>query len=435
MNEFGPQAVEPGNDQSDNPQVETMRTMFGTPRLLLAPVMRGADADQVIADPRIAIIDDEPSTVKAVKKHLKLVGYRQFFTTSEASEAMSLIAKEHPDVILLDILMPTVSGLEILEAIRQHERFLDLPVIILTAANDRETRLRALRLGATEFLGKPVDTVELETRLRNVLVMKAHQDRLKNYAWELELEVAVRSAELAEAHKQVVRCLARVGEYRDNETGNHVLRVGLVAEIIARRLGLSREFCGRIREAAALHDIGKVGVPDAVLLKPGKLDPVEFAVMKDHCRKGWNVCLPQSDAPVRPSASASNSPILEMAASIAYTHHEKWDGSGYPCGLRGEDIPIEGRITAVADVFDALTHARPYKPALSIEESLQILKEERGTHFDPRVLDAFFENLDEILDVYRHHADTPVDTGAKVSEASFLPLPVVPTSDDCPSTA
>lgn len=435
MNARESQTAPPDNAPSASSQVETLRTMFGTPRLLLAPVLRGANADQVIVDPRIAIIDDEPSTVKAVKKHLKLVGYRQFFTTSDASQAMPLIAAERPDVVLLDILMPAVSGLEVLEAIRSHEQFVDLPVIILTAANDRETRLKAIRLGATEFLGKPLDTVELETRLRNVLFMKAHQDRLKNYAWELELEVAVRSAELAEAHKQVVRCLARVGEYRDNETGNHVLRVGLVAEIIARRLGLSREFCGRIREAAALHDIGKVGVPDAVLLKPGKLDAVEFTVMKDHCRKGWNVCLPQSDAPVMPTAIASNSPILEMAASIAYTHHEKWDGSGYPGGLRGEDIPIEGRITAVADVFDALTHARPYKAAMSIEESLRILKEERGTHFDPRVLDAFFASLEEVLDVYRHHADAPVDAGAQVTEASFLPLPITPTAGDCPTTA
>lgn len=417
MNVFNVQSGETGYEVPADSPVETMRTMFGTPRLLLAPVLRGAAADQVIVDPRIAIIDDETSTVKAVKKHLQLVGYRQFFTTSDASQAMGLIAQERPDVVLLDILMPTMSGLEVLEAIRRHEPFLDLPVIILTAASDRETRLKALRLGATEFLAKPLDTVELETRLRNVLIMKAHQDRLKNYAWELELEVAVRSAELAEAHKQVVRCLARVGEYRDNETGNHVLRVGLVAEILARRLGLPREFCGRIREAAALHDIGKVGVPDAVLLKPGKLDPVEFTVMKDHCRKGWNVCLPQGEAPAPPppkarheAASVGNSPILELAASIAYTHHERWDGTGYPCGLRGEEIPIEGRITAVADVFDALTHARPYKAAFSVEESLRILQEERGSHFDPQVLDAFFDSRDEILEVYRTHADlTPND--------------------------
>lgn len=433
MTAFESPADQPAENPPGNPQIETMRTMFGTPRLLLAPVQRGANFDQVIVDPRIAIIDDEPTTVKAVKKHLKLVGYRQFFTTSDASGAMRLIAKERPDVVLLDILMPAVSGLEILEAIRTHAQFLDLPVIILTAANDRETRLKALRLGATEFLGKPVDTVELETRLRNVLVMKAHQDRLKNYAWELELEVAVRSAELAEAHRQVVRCLARVGEYRDNETGNHVLRVGLVAEIVARRLGLSSEFCGRIREAAALHDIGKVGVPDAILLKPGKLDPVEFTMMKDHCRKGWNVCMPQVDAPMLPATGSGNSLILEMAASIAYTHHEKWDGSGYPCGLRGEEIPIEGRITAIADVFDALTHIRPYKAAFSIDESVRILEEERGTHFDPRVLDAFFASIDEILDVYRHHADVPSDNGAKVTAASFPPLPIAPAPSDTPS--
>ncbi|MGQ9574422.1 MAG: response regulator, partial [Thermoguttaceae bacterium] len=231
-------------------QVQSLRVLFGAPRLALEPVLHGSSADEVISNPRIAIIDDEPINVKVVQKYLKLAGYQQFCTTTNATRAMEMIRAEQPDVVLLDIMMPGVSGLEILAELRQSERFLDLPVIILTAACDRDTKLNALRVGATEFLGKPVDAAELELRLRNVLVTKAHRDRIKNYAWELEREVAIRSAELAQAHREVIQCLAKVGEYRDNETGNHVIRVGRYAAIIAEKLGMDAEFVGRIQQAA-----------------------------------------------------------------------------------------------------------------------------------------------------------------------------------------
>jgi putative two-component system response regulator len=362
-------------------------------------------------------VDDGPINIKVVQKHLQLAGYRQFITTTDSTRAMDLICQEHPDVVLLDIMMPQVSGLEILEKLRQTEEFVDLPVIILTAANDQDTKLTALRLGATEFLEKPLDAVELQTRLRNVLTVKAHQDRLKNYAWELELEVAARSNELAQAYREVVHCLAKVGEYRDNETGNHVIRVGRYAEIIARRLGLGDDLVARIGQAAPLHDIGKVGIPDAILLKPGKLDTAEFEQMQRHCGFGKDVFItgteePKADFESHTSAgatiaSAGRSPVLVMAATIAHTHHERWDGKGYPRGLAGEDIPIEGRITAVADVFDALTSKRPYKPPFPVEKALAIIREE-GVHdrrVEPAVVDAFFAALEETLQVYREHAD------------------------------
>jgi putative two-component system response regulator len=400
-------------------QVDQIRSMFGTPRLPLEPVLHGSSADEVVSNPRIVIVDDERINIKVVQKYLTLAGYEQFFTTTEATKAMDLIQAEHPDVVLLDIMMPHVSGLEILENLRGIEQFVDLPVIILTAANDRDTKLAALRLGATEFLGKPVDSVELESRLRNVLSVKAHQDRIKNYAWELELEVAVRSTELAQAHAEVIQCLAKVGEYRDNETGNHVFRVGRYAEIIAHHLGLNKEIVGRIGQAAPLHDIGKVGIPDSVLLKPGKLDETEFQQMKEHCDYGEEVCSagprnPRSGFRSHTTAGADitktgTSPILRMAATIAHTHHEKWDGSGYPRGLAGDEIPIEGRITAVADVFDALTSHRPYKPAFSLEKSLAIIKEGKGKHFDPAVVEAFFAATDEIVSVYYEFTDVEVE--------------------------
>ncbi|MGO8749232.1 MAG: HD domain-containing phosphohydrolase [Thermoguttaceae bacterium] len=398
-------------------RVEMMRAMFGAPRPSMAPNTEGPDCDTVICNPKIAIIDDQPINIKVVQRYLKLAGYQRFFTTVEAREAAGLIRQAEPDVVLLDIMMPHVSGLDILADLRRSERFVDLPVIILTAASDKQTKLDALRLGATDFLQKPIDPVELETRLRNVLTMKAHQDRIKSHAWELEREVAIRSAELAEAYREVVQCLARVGEFRDNETGKHTLRVGRYAEIITIHLGMGKEFASRIREAAPLHDIGKVGIPDSILLKPGKLDEAEFEQMRGHSRYGRDMCA--GPAPDRGAAAASHttagqaitaetrSPILRMAAVIAHTHHERWDGAGYPRGLKGEEIPIEGRITAVADVFDALTSQRPYKPAFSLEKSTGILRAQSGTQFDPSVVDAFFAGFEQIVSVYNEYADPP----------------------------
>jgi len=411
-------ALAPLDDNAIAGQVETMRVLFGTPRLALEPVLQGSSADQVISNPRIVIVDDEPINVKVVQKYLKLAGYQQFATTTDATQALGLIRSEQPDVVLLDIMMPGISGLEILAELRRSEQFLDLPVIILTAVCDRETRLTALRTGATEFLGKPVDPVELEARLRNVLITKAHRDRIKNHAWVLEREVAIRTAELAQAHREVIQCLAKVGEFRDNETGNHVLRVGRYAAVIARRLGMEGEFVARIQQAAALHDIGKVGIPDAILLKPGKLDEIERQRMQLHCGYGRSVCASASEnadrefeshtVAGRSIASEGTSPILRMAATITYTHHEKWDGTGYPESLRGEAIPIEGRITAVADVFDALTTERPYKRAYSVDESLAIVKDQRGRHFDPQVLDAFFDVIDQITEICCEFSDPAV---------------------------
>ena len=402
-------------------QVKSMRTTFGTPRLSVAPVLNGSSADDVISNPKITIVDDEPINVKVVRKFLELAGYKRFVTTTDSRCALQLIRDEFPDVVLLDVMMPHVSGLQILEQLRQIPAFLDLPVIILTAANDAQTKVEALRLGATEFLGKPLDTVELEARLRNVLIMKAHQDRLKNHTWELELEVAARSAELAAAYQDVVECLARVGEYRDNETGNHVLRVGCYAEIIARHLHLNDEFVERIRQAAALHDLGKVGIPDSILLKPGKLDEEEFRQIKGHCVYGKDAmsiptgqheidCKFESHTSMgKMITGMAHSPVLQMAAVIAYTHHEKWNGTGYPCGLSGEDIPLEGRITAAADVFDALTSERPYKRAFSLDEALGIIRKEAGSHFDPAVVEAFFAGIEEITQVHSEFSDVTGD--------------------------
>jgi putative two-component system response regulator len=376
-----------------------------------AAVADAADVERA----RIMIVDDEPINIKVVQRHLTQAGYRNFLSTTLPVKAAEMIVANEPDVILLDIVMPIVSGLDILANIRADARLAHIPVIILTASDDRETRVQALNLGATDLLSKPVDVIELLPRVRNALLVKSHHNHLVHYAEELQRQVAERTAELTRSRLEVIHCLGRAAEYRDNETGSHVVRVGRYAGIIARRLGLTPQHVELVELAAPLHDMGKLGIPDAILLKPGKLSPDEFTAMKEHCRLGGRTFEPLSDGEWEsyrhhPSIGekildVAASPILEMAARIALSHHEKWNGQGYPTGLRGEDIPIEGRITAVADVFDALSSHRPYKPAFPPASCFAILEEGRGQHFDPRVLDAFFACREEIMVVRTELSD------------------------------
>jgi putative two-component system response regulator len=287
-------------------------------------------------------------------------------------------------------------------------------VIVLTASTSRETKQRALQLGTNDYLHKPIDYEDLTLRVRNVLLMKAFQDRLRRHAERLEEIVQRRTAELAASREEIIRCLARAGEFRDNETGNHVVRVGKYTGVIARELGFSPERVEILEQAAQLHDLGKIAIPDSILLNPGKLSPDEFDFMKKHCLFGRDIIQPLSvearDRLQRHSMlgaqllSVRGTPVLATAALIALTHHEKWDGSGYPLGLAGEDIPLEGRMTAVADVFDALSTKRPYKPAFPRQKCFDILEAERGKHFDPRVLDAFFRRQDEVVQIQIDYA-------------------------------
>ena len=234
------------------------------------------------------IVDDEPINVKILQKHLKLAGYTRFITTSDAMSVLDCIRKNPPDVLLLDVMMPGVNGLDLLRQIRRGPSTLGgaglgyFPILILTASDSDETRFRALELGATDFLGKPVNASELVARVRNALLVKAHHDHLQNYSKELENQVRRRTAELAASRLELIHCLARAAEYRDNETGRHVMRVGRYAGMIARKLNLEQNMVELIEHAAPLHDMGKVGIPDAILLKPGKLTPEEFEVMQKH---------------------------------------------------------------------------------------------------------------------------------------------------------
>ncbi len=366
---------------------------------------------EMVARAKVAIVDDEEVNILYVQRQLKEEGYRHFYSTVESTHALSLIYKCQPDVVLLDVRMPKVSGLEILELMREDQSLKRIPVIVLTACVEPNTKLQALKYGPSDFLAKPLDSSELLLRMKNLLTVKAYQDFLTAYSVELERQ----TAELATSRQEIINCLARAAEFRDDDTGNHVARVGRYAAIIADQLGFSKQDVELLEQAAQLHDIGKIGVEDSVLLKDGKLDPEEFERIKQHCSAGRSIIQPVSNGRAKDYQrhtafgatllGVSKIPIMKLAATIAQTHHEKWDGSSYPIGLAGEDIPIEGRITAVADVFDALSSKRPYKPAFPREKCFQILEEGRGKHFDPRVLDAFFARSHDIVQTQIEYAE------------------------------
>jgi putative two-component system response regulator len=390
-------------------------TTNGTPGSAGDAALPTAVSTKATKPAKLMVVDDEPTNVKLVQRFLELDGYGRFVTTTDARRAVDLVREERPDCILLDLMMPHVSGLEILDALHADPELAHIPVIFLTAVTDSATRREALERGATDFLNKPVDPYELSPRVANVVAAKAFQDRIIDHSRDLERAVRERTADLERAHREVAYCLARAAEYRDNDTGFHVLRVGRYARLIGEELGMTEAELDVLEHAAQLHDVGKIGVPDAVLLKPDRLTEEEFALMKKHCGFGKRIlrqCSEDEEQQLRTHSEVgakildgAASPLLVMARRIALSHHEWWDGAGYPLGLRGEDIPLEGRITAVADVFDALSSRRCYKDALPVDQCIEIMTRERGTHFDPAVFDAFLRRRDQIVGIQLRYAD------------------------------
>ena len=364
---------------------------------------------------RILIVDDEELNVRIVRKYLTDAGYTNFVTTSDSTEAIDLIRKERPDLILLDVMMPEVSGIDILHLMHLDDRLHHIPVVVLSAATDRDVKHICLELGVSDFLSKPIDPIELLPRVRNTLQNKQYRDQLAVHAEKLEDQVRQRTAELAASREEIVHCLARAAEYRDDDTGHHVMRVGKYVGVIAREMNFNESRVEVLELAAQLHDIGKIGIPDAVLHKPGKHDEEERVTINTHCAIGKQIIQPLTPhewailkSHTRLGSNllhVSSSPLLMLASRIAQTHHERYDGTGYPLGLKGEDIPIEGRMTAVADVYDALSTKRVYKPAFPREKCFEIMTEGRGTHFDPVILDAFFRRADEIIRVQMEYMD------------------------------
>ncbi len=361
------------------------------------------------------VIDDASVNVVVVQRHLEAEGYSNVVGFTNPRDAIARLSEDTPDVMLLDIMMPQVSGIDVLKIVRASANTKHIPVLILSASTDRDVRLEAFELGATDFLKKPVDRVELLARLRNALTIKGHRDHLEQYSERLEEAVRKRTAELAASRLEIVHCLARASEFRDDITGKHVFRVGRYAGIIGNELGLTTHQAHLLELAAQLHDVGKIAVPDGILLKEGKLEPEEYAVMQKHCSLGKRVFNKMDNSQwssFREHATlggdllgAAQSPLIRLASRIALTHHEWWNGDGYPLGLAGTDIPIEGRITAVADVFDALASRRPYKPAYPVSKCFDILIENRGTQFDPEVLDAFIRRREDVVEVQIEYSD------------------------------
>ena len=387
----------------------------------VAPSVAQATADQqsiesVIRDRtkqlrkrRIMIVDDEETNILMVQAFLQQNGYQHFIPVEDPRDALPLIDRQKPDVVLLDLKMPHINGLEILKRLARDSKTERLPVIVLTAASDPETKKAALDAGAMDFLTKPVDPHELIPRVRNALLIKSHLDDIEGENAKLEALVRKRTEDLTRSRQQLILSLAKAAEHRDDDTGNHVLRVGRYAGIIARELGWQEPRVQMLELAAQLHDVGKIAIPDAILFKPGKLDPQERRLIEKHCSFGKDIIEPIGEQDLQKLRAHTrlgadilhvrSSPMMLMAARIAQTHHEKWDGSGYPIGLSKEDIPIEARITAVADVFDALSSERPYKKAFPREKCFQIIIEGRGSHFDPQAVDAFLARSNDIVQV------------------------------------
>ena len=348
------------------------------------------------AKPVILVVDDQPENIELLEAHLVPQGY-EIVTAANGEEALGKLSSDQIDLILLDVMMPGMDGFEVTRRIRQDTIHRLLPIILVTALRDKEDRIKGIESGCDDFISKPFDKMELLARIRSMLKVKAYNDLLSNYRKELESEVARRTAELTQAVENIkaasletIHRLSMAAEYKDMDTGEHIERMTRYSTVVARRMGLDESSIETIQYAAPMHDLGKIGIPDQILMKPGSLDPAEWEIMKQHSVIGAKIL------------NGSNAEFIRLGETIALNHHEKWDGSGYPNNLKGLEIPIEARIVAIADVFDALTSKRPYKQAFSIEESLAIIKAGRGSQFDPEVVDAFFAVQDEILTIHKY---------------------------------
>ncbi len=345
----------------------------------------------------ILIVDDEPSICTVICDYLRLQGYA-CASANAVDPALEFLREKYVDCILSDIKMPGKSGLDLLREVRTY--WPDMAVILFTGHAEVHMAVSSMQEGAYDFILKPIQLKQVAHSITNALEKKRLKKELRSYQKNLEKLVQDRTSQIQDAmhalessHLDTINRLCHAAEYRDDETGYHVLRISKYCEILAQHLNLSKEDTWLISKASPLHDIGKIGIPDSILLKPGKLTAEEFDVMKKHTQIGGEIL------------KNANSRVLQIAEEVALTHHERWDGSGYPNGLKGENIPLMGRITAVADVFDALTMKRCYKPAFSLEASVDIILEGRGGHFDPRIVDVFMEHLDEFSRVQKEYTD------------------------------
>lgn len=345
---------------------------------------------------KILVVDDEKQNLKLIETILAPLNYKVILA-NDGEEALLKVREDMPDLILLDIMMPKMDGFEVARRLKQNNTTMIIPIVMVTSLGELEDKVKALDAGADEFLVKPVDSIELKARIKSLLKVKVYNDTIRDYQKSLETEVNLKTKELRNAYEQVkavtfetINKLSKAAEYLDDSTAAHLQRISRYVAAIARELKLDDRTVESILYASPMHDVGKIGIPDSILMKPGKLTPEEWEIMKTHTVIGGKIL------------EGSEQKLIQMAETIALTHHEKWDGTGYPKGMKGKEIPVEGRITAIADVFDALTSKRPYKDAFSFSSSLAIIKDSRGSHFDPDIVDAFLRLEGEIRGIFEH---------------------------------
>ena len=351
---------------------------------------------------KILIVDDEKANVLLLEDILENEGYVNFKSMLDSRNALDMYKKFRPDLVLLDLNMPYLDGFQVMEQLKELEKDSYAPVLVLTAQADRNTRLRALALGARDYIEKPFDITEVTQRILNMLEIRLLHNQVRDQNQLLEEKVRLRTRELEETRQEAILRLGRAAEYRDNETGMHVIRMSRLSARLAKEIGLNYEECQLMLQASPMHDVGKIGIPDEILLKPGKLNEKEWEIMKKHPEIGAEIL------------SGGHSAVMQMAETIALTHQERWDGSGYPHGLKGEKIPLAGRIVAICDVFDALTSKRYYKEAFSIEKSMQIIEQGSGKDFEPALVETFKRVLPEIIRIVKELPDEEVEPVLKI---------------------
>jgi putative two-component system response regulator len=342
----------------------------------------------------VLIVDDEPANVKLLALLLRVDGY-QTVSCQNGADALVMAQTRKPDIILLDIMMPGMDGFEVARELKSRSDTSCIPLIMVTALNDQASRLRALEAGAEEFLSKPIDRAELSIRVKNLLKLKEYSDFLANHNQLLEEQVAARTAQLTDSYHEAIYIMTSAAEHKDEDTGLHVIRISYYCVELAKYMGMDADFIDSIFYASPMHDIGKIGIPDHILRKPGPFLPAEWEIMKTHTKLGGEIL------------SRGQSPYLRMGCEIALNHHERWDGTGYPDGLQGEKIPFSARLMNIADEYDALRARRPYKPAFDHEKAMQIIMtgDERTSpcHFDPAVLAAFLACSEKFREIYEQH--------------------------------
>jgi putative two-component system response regulator len=344
----------------------------------------------------IVLVDDDLINLTLLQYLVKQIEGYLAIAFTKPENALKWCLKNNYELVIVDYMMPKINGIEFITKLRNYPSKKDIPILMVTVNNHLNVRYNALEAGATDFLNKPIDKTEFIIRVQNMLLLSDHQHKLADKAQWLNDEIIKATREIRERETEIVYRLSKAAEYRDPETGMHIKRMSWYSQHIALQIGLSSTEQTLILQAASMHDIGKVGIPDAILLKPSRLNPTEFELMKDHTKIGYKIL------------SGSSSQLMQMGAKIALSHHEKYDGTGYPYGLKAEEISIYGRIIAVADVFDALISSRPYKKAWPLEKAVEFLKENVNKHFDPLCVEAFFKDWDKVLEI-RSNFDDKLD--------------------------